>query len=273
MLFTDTFIIMLGRRAPEWWRILKEAGVRLGYLLLCSRVSAGLTVSQEDVMRTIKETIDWRRMRRNDAGWNPTGGKYDNSFFIQILTRILAEDLQIEPLVSRFQADLNDAMFCDLVARQFSAIPAIFFNRVRASIQLLIRPRPAHSSYRFPEFPMFSDQGELSDDTKSRLTTLVEWDPRWGYSHWHRITHDTSGFTVSSLVRRSFNLLILAQCVWFEDTGTRNVIWHTLRAPSSIGWFAVYYPQEFEPYHFTTDVPITIETISFVLAAVSISFF
>lgn len=177
--------------------------------------------------------------------------------------------MKIEPLLARFQTDLNDVHFCDLAVRQFAEIPAVFFNRVRSSIQLLIRPRALHSVYRHPLFPIVNDYGDLSDATRSSLTTLVEWDDRWGYSHWHRITHDTSGFTVSSLIQRSFILLMIAQCVWFADTGTRNIIWHALRAPSSIGWFAVYYPREYEPYNFTTDVPITIETISFVLAAVS----
>lgn len=64
---------------------MKEAGVRFGYMLLCSRVPASLSVSQEDVVRAIKDTIDWRRRRIQDPNWNPIGGEYDSQIIHSLL--------------------------------------------------------------------------------------------------------------------------------------------------------------------------------------------
>lgn len=52
-----------------------------------------------------------------------------------------------------------------------------------------------------------------------------------------------------------------------------DIVSHALRMESSAGSFAVFYQQEHAPHDISANVPVTIETLSFILAAVCIILF
>lgn len=99
--------------------------------------------------------------------------------------------------VPLFSTDLADPTFCDLFCKQLVDVPTVFFRQVRSSVRNLLCPPPPNASREYPQAYMVSSTSE--DGVKS-IRKLLQWDYRYGYSHWHAFYVDSSGFTVNFLL-------------------------------------------------------------------------
>ena len=77
-----------------------------------------------------------------------------------------------------------------------------------------------------------------------RVLSLIQWDPRWGYTHWHQFIHDSSGFRVSAHFILSLYIHHISwQVMWFSNPVTRDIVIHALPTPDSVGYFSIV-PQQ-----------------------------
>lgn len=98
-----------------------------------------------------------------------------------------------------FEISLDDATFCDFVYGKLQDTPTVFFARVRSSMQQLICPPPTDTLHSYPRCSILNPPQTISENLQSHLDSLVDWDKRWGYGHWHQLTRHTHGFTVCSI--------------------------------------------------------------------------
>ncbi|KAF8119147.1 hypothetical protein EV363DRAFT_1464378 [Boletus edulis] len=231
------FGLLLWRKAINWQLTLMATAARIGYMLLSGQIPPTTSLTRDQALAEVVRTIEWHRILMNSPNWFPTGSL----------------ELRVDPLMPSFRSEITDPTFCDFLYGQLVNIPMVFFEHVRSSIQRLVLPHPEATAYEYPRFPIISAPQFMGREMQRQLLSLLEWDSRWGYNHWHRFTHDTSGYTV----------------LWFADPGTHSIIAHALRTRNSAGWLAVLYPQEAPPYQLTEEVPVSIETIAFVLAALA----
>lgn len=97
-----------------------------------------------------------------------------------------------------FFTDLLDPTFRHFFCRQLSNTPMTFFTHVRYAIQQLLCPPLPHLAYAYPHIHIVADSDvtHLTGEHRTWLASLLDWDDRWGYRHWHRFIHDTSGDVV-----------------------------------------------------------------------------
>lgn len=158
-----------------------------------------------------------------------------------------------------------------LLQNHISQVPATFFTHVRQSIRRLLSPDPEPiASCVYPRDYFIPNTAEVSDARTSWVQSLLQWDARWGYNHWHQFVYLSSGFRVCHAALCSGCPADISQVVWFADPAMREVVTHTLRVRNSPGSFLVMVQQQFPWSASTYEVPGTVETVGFVLTAVCI---
>lgn len=140
-----------------------------------------LWLPEAEAMRTIDNTIRWHRAINQNPHWTPTVTEIPDLNFDEILCR----------------ATLDDSTFRRLFLRHLGNLPVMFLSHVRSSIQALLLPPLPNTVQPYPRMRTVSNITSLSTVDVDWLRQKLEWNPRWGFDHWHGIYHDSSGRTVS----------------------------------------------------------------------------
>lgn len=113
--------------------------------------------------------------------------------------------------VTAFFTDMDDSTFCDFLWGQLVDVPTTFFSHVRNSIRRLLSRPPQNPEKIYPRIRVVQDIETLTEDDVeplSQLHKLLQWNTRWGYTHWHRFLHYSSGLDVSHLFLSRLFILI-----------------------------------------------------------------
>lgn len=102
--------------------------------------------------------------------------------------------LSIGPLVLVFCSSLADPMFRDLFCSQLTNVPIILFLHIRTSTQKLISPPLQDTTHSYPHYCMVPNLEVPMEASVQWVLSLIQWDPHWGYTHWHQFIHDFSSF-------------------------------------------------------------------------------
>lgn len=190
--------MLLLQKSLDWCFLTYQARIRIPSMILFNDIPPTLTFTQEQARSIIGVTLTWFRRLLNDDTWAPQEGMYVSSYLFSLNSCcLLVSGLRLGLATGEaFSTNLADPKFCDLLCDQLRTTLTVFFRRVRTAIRNIIYP-PRFLPHEI--YPRFHLAPSIPTDSNAEwLGTLIKWDPRWGFRHWHQYVENSTGTRVSN---------------------------------------------------------------------------